>query len=183
MASPGGNKALLSPPAEPSSRRSRPVADLWQGRKEQRPPSLSHSRGRQRPPTKLRYDLRQAVIRRGTAMRPLPRRTPVFSRATGEDRQPSCPAQRQRPFPATLTGSSGGRHFSWRILPMCRLTRPNTPAHCQKERLPKAGSLTGEDCGVACRRLKATWQGLLPFRGRTGNGAVTRHAAGSDVLR
>ena len=53
----------------------------------------------------------------------------------------------------------------------------------QKERLPKAGSLTGEDCGVACRRLKATWQGLLPFRGRTGNGAVTRHVAGSDVLR
>ena len=53
----------------------------------------------------------------------------------------------------------------------------------QKERLPTAGSLTGEDCGVACRRLKATWQGLLPFRGRTGNGAVTRHVAGSDVLR
>lgn len=52
-----------------------------------------------------------------------------------------------------------------------------------KERLPKTGSLTGEDCGVACRRLKATWQGLLPFRGRTGNGAVTRHVAGSDVLR
>lgn len=116
-------------------------------------------------------------------MRPLPQRTPVFSRATGEDRQPSYPAQRQRPFPAALTGSSGGRHFSWRALPMCRLTRPNTPAHCQKERLPKAGSLTGEDCGVACRRLKATWQGLLPFRGRTGNGAVTRHVAGSDVLR
>ncbi|WP_303955940.1 hypothetical protein, partial [Desulfovibrio piger] len=52
-----------------------------------------------------------------------------------------------------------------------------------KERLPKTGSLTGEDCGVACRRLKATWQGLLPFRGRIGNGAVTRHVAGSDVLR
>ncbi len=45
------------------------------------------------------------------------------------------------------------------------------------------GSLTGEDCGVACRRLKATWQGLLPFRGRTGSGAVTRHVTGSDVLR
>lgn len=53
----------------------------------------------------------------------------------------------------------------------------------QKERLPKMGSLTGEDCGVACRRLKATWQGLLPFRGRTGSGAVTRHVTGSDVLR
>lgn len=59
--------------------------------------------------------------------------------------------------------------------------RPGNAA--QKERLPKAGSLTGEDCGVACRRLKATWQGLLPFRGRTGNGAVTRRVAGSDVLR
>lgn len=106
-----------------------------------------------------------------------------FSRATGEDRQSSCPAQRQRPFPAALPGSSGSRHFSQRVLPMCPLMRPNTPAHGQKERLPKTGSLTGEDCGVACRRLKATWQGLLPFRGRTAGGAVTRLVAGSDVLR
>lgn len=63
------------------------------------------------------------------------------------------------------------------------LLRPNVRHIAQKERLPKAGSLTGEDCGVACRRLKATWQGLLPFRGRTGSGAVTRRVAGSDVLR
>lgn len=116
-------------------------------------------------------------------MRPLPRRTPVFSRATGVDRLPSCPAQRQRPFPAALPGSSGQSAFFLARPPICRLMRPNTPAHWQKERLPKTGSLTGEDCGVACRRLKATWQGLLPFRGRTGNGAVTRHVAGSDVLR
>lgn len=77
---------------------------------------------------------------------------------------------------------SGNRHFPG--APQFLPDASGGPGNAaQKERLPKAGSLTGEDCGVACRRLKATWQGLLPFRGRTANGAVTRRVAGSDVLR
>lgn len=187
MASPDGNKALLSPPAEPSSRRSRPVADVWQGRRSgaRRPCSIpvADSAPRRSP----------AAITAG----PLPQ---GCHEARHRDASPAAtharlfPGDRRRPaavVPGTaakaLSGGSARKlrqaEFFLARPPMCRLMRPNTPAHCQKERLPKAGSLTGEDCGVACRRLKATWQGLLPFRGRTGNGAVTRHVAGSDVLR
>ena len=115
MASPDGNKALLSPPAEPSSRRSPPVADVWQGRRSgaRRPCSIpvADSAPGEAPLRSPPGPCRRAVMRRGTAMRPLPRRTPVFSRATGVDRQPSCPAQRQGPFPAALPGSSVSRLF------------------------------------------------------------------------
>ena len=187
MASPDGNKALLYPPAEPSSRRSRPVADLWQGRRSgtRRPCSIpvADSAPRRSP----------AAITAG----PLPQ---GCHEARHRDTSPAAtharlfPGDRRRPaavVPGTaakaLSGGSARKlrqsAFFLARPPMCRLMRPNTPAHWQQERLPKAGSLTGEDCGVACRRLKATWQGLLPFRGRTGNGAVTRHVAGSDVLR
>lgn len=187
MASPDGNKALLSPPAEPSSRRSRPVADLWQGRRSgaRRPCSI--------PVADSAHRRSPAAITAG----PLPQ---GCHEARHRDASPAAtharlfPGDRRRPaavVPGTaakaLSGGSARKlrqsAFFLARPPMCRLMHPNTPAHCQKERLPKTGSLTGEDCGVACQRLKATWQGLLPFRGRTGNGAVTRHVAGSDVLR
>lgn len=181
MASPDGNKALLYPPAEPSR------CGRMAGPKERRPPFLFHSRGRQA------HRRSPAAITAG----PLPQ---GCHEARYRDASPAAtharlfPGDRRRPaavVPGTaakaLSGGSARKlrqsAFFLARPPMCRLMRPNTPAHWQKERLPKTGSLTGEDCGVACRRLKATWQGLLPFRGRTGNGAVTRHVAGSDVLR
>lgn len=164
MASPDGNKALLYPPAEPSR------CGRMAGPKERRPPFLFHSRGRQA------HRRSPAAITAG----PLPQ---GCHEARHRDASPAAtharlfPGDRRRPaavVPGTaakaLSGGSARKlrqsAFFLARPPMCRLMRPNTPAHWQKERLPKTGSLTGEDCGVACRRLKATWQGLLPFRGR-----------------
>lgn len=185
MASPEGKEPLLSRRAG----RLPPVNDLW------RPRSGTEREG---GPAGSRPG---PVADSPSGEAPL--RSPPGScrRALRVGEPPNVPWRYARPafFPNDRTGrqrARSGDKLPFRGMPKLRpsvssLTHRRTCVRyvrklrhvAQKERLPKMGSLTGEDCGVACRRLKATWQGLLPFRGRTGSGAVTRHVTGSDVLR
>ena len=156
MASPDGNKALLSPPAEPSSRRSRPVADVWQGRRSGARRSCSipvaDSAPRRSP----------AAITAG----PLPQ---GCHEARHRDTSPAAtharlfPGDRRRPaavVPGTaakaLSGGSARKlrqsAFFLARPPMCRLMRPNTPAHCKSE--PPAKRVVCSGPVRACYRLR-----------------------------
>ncbi len=156
MASPDGNKALLSPPAEPSSRRSRPVADVWQGRRSgaRRPCSIpvADSAPRRSP----------AAITAG----PLPQ---GCHEARHRDASPAAtharlfPGDRRRPaavVPGTaakaLSGGSARKlrqsAFFLARPPICRLMRPNTPAHCKSE--PPAKRVVCSGPVRACYRLR-----------------------------
>lgn len=186
MASPGGKEPLLSRRAG----RLPPVNDLWRPRSGterdggpagSRPGPETDSPSGEAPLRSPPGSCRRA-LRMGEPPPNVPWRyaSPAFSRTTG----PAASVH-------GLAASSLSAVCRKLRLSVSSLTHRRTCVRyvrklrhvAQKERLPKMGSLTGEDCGVACRRLKATWQGLLPFRGRTGSGAVTRHVTGSDVLR